>query len=201
MKEVRSGSWTPGLTGAEEETLFRIAEDTLAWCVKRRGGTFAFEAYALTPKLKERYATFVTLKMGGDLRGCIGSLSPTDNLYRSVHDNAVNAALKDFRFSPVTAEELPDIEVEISVLSPIEPIASLNEFRLGEHGIIIEKGMNRAVYLPEVAVEQGWTAEETLSSLSMKAGLRPNAWKEGARFRVFSSVKLAKGTQVHPESP
>ena len=192
MKEVRSGTWSPALTDTEKETLFRIAADTLDGAVRKRGGEFTFEAYTLTPTLKERYATFVTLKMGGRLRGCIGSLAPEDSLYRSVHDNAINAALRDHRFSPVTERDLAMIKLEISILSPIEPIASLDEFRVGEHGIIIEKGGHRAVYLPEVATEQGWSVDETLSSLSMKAGLRPDAWREGAQFKVFSSVKLSK---------
>ena len=192
MKEVRSGQWSPGLTDAEKETLFAIAADTLAWCVNRSRGDFSFESYTLTPKLKEMRATFVTLKEHGNLRGCIGSLAPVAPLYRSVHDNAINAALKDFRFRPVTAAELPDIELQISVLSPIEPIESIDAFVIGEHGIIIEKGMYRAVYLPEVAVEQGWNKEQTLSSLSRKAGMNADAWKSGCRFKVFSSVKLEK---------
>jgi uncharacterized protein len=192
IKEVRSGTWSPNLTEGEKETLFRIATDTLNWCVGGAGGAFGFEAYTLTPTLETPYAAFVTLKIGGRLRGCIGSLAPTDMLYRSVHANAVNAALRDTRFPPVRPAELDGLDVEISVLSPIEPIPSLEAFRLGEHGIILQKGMHRAVYLPEVAPEQGWTVEATLTSLSLKAGLPPDAWREGAQFQVFSSVKLGR---------
>lgn len=192
IKEHRSGTWSPGLTAAEQATLFAIANDTLAWCVKGGRGAFDFTPYALTDKLKVQTATFVTLKIGGDLRGCIGSLAPEAELYRSVHDNAVNAALRDPRFSAVTPRELPLLEVDVSILSPIRPIATLDEFHLGEHGIIIEKGGRRAVYLPEVAVEQGWTREETLTSLSRKAGLPADAWRAGAGFKVFSSVVLAR---------
>lgn len=193
IKELRSGKWTPELMPEEQETLFRIAEDTLEWCVKKgASGKFDYSAYEITEKLKIPSATFVTLKMGGMLRGCIGSLYPDASLYKSVHDNAVNAAMKDFRFRPVTAPELDKIEVHISILSPITDIASIEDFKIGEHGIILSKGMNRAVYLPEVAVEQKWTVEDTLSSLSQKAGLRPDAWKAGASFKVFSSVVLEK---------
>jgi uncharacterized protein (TIGR00296 family) len=92
----------------------------------------------------------------------------------------------------VTPAELPQLEVDLSVLSPIRAIMSLEEFKIGEHGIIIEKGSSRAVYLPEVAVEQKWSRDETLSSLSQKAGLPPDAWKQGARFKVFSSVVLSE---------
>jgi AmmeMemoRadiSam system protein A len=193
IKEVRSGAWTPGLTDEEKAVLFAIAEDTLTWCVHGEREPFDLSRYALTPKLKTRMATFVTLKTGdGMLRGCIGSLAPEDELYQSVHNNAILASLRDPRFPPVRPMELPQIKVHISLLSPIAPIGSLDEFKIGEHGIILEKGYNRAVYLPEVAVEQNWTREEALTSLSHKAGLRGDAWMSGAHFKVFSSVVLEK---------
>ncbi|MFO7871586.1 MAG: AmmeMemoRadiSam system protein A [Kiritimatiellia bacterium] len=192
IKETRSGEWSPGLTEDEKKTLFAIAGDTLEWCVKGGKGKFSFEDYAVTEKMKVETATFVTLKINGNLRGCIGSLEPVAPMYRSVHDNAVNAALRDPRFPPVNVMELERLDVHISLLSPIVPIDSLDEFKLGEHGIILEKGFHRAVYLPEVAVEQEWTKEETLSSLSRKAGLGPDAWKAGTSFKVFSSVVLSK---------
>lgn len=192
VKEHRSGEWTPALSDAERETLFALANDTIEWCVGGQSGEFDFSRYTLTDKLKVPMATFVTLKIRGMLRGCIGSLMPMAALYESVHDNAVNASLKDHRFRPVSMPELPQLEVHISVLSPIVPIGSLDEFKLGEHGIILEKGFGRAVYLPEVAPEQGWTVEETLSSLSQKAGLPADAWRSGTTFKVFSSAVLSK---------
>jgi len=192
VKEHKSGEWSPGLSDAEQETLFAIADDTLDWCVNRPKEPFSLDRYSVTPRLKEQTATFVTLKIGGQLRGCIGSLAPVAPLYKSIHDNTVNAALRDFRFRPVTAREMEAITVELSLLSPIVDIGSADEFKLGEHGIIVEKGRYRAVYLPEVAVEQKWTKEETLSSLSMKAGMNPDAWREGCGFKVFSSVKLSR---------
>lgn len=192
VKEHRSGDWTPGLTEVEKRTLFAIARDTLAWCVNGGKGKFSFEAYDLTPVMKINTATFVTLKIHGNLRGCIGSLAPVEPLYLSVHDNAVNAALRDPRFEAVRPAELSRIEVDVSILSPIRDIGSLAEFKIGQHGIILEKGFSRAVYLPEVAVEQHWTVDETLSSLSMKAGLPPDAWKQGAKFKVFESVVLSE---------
>ncbi|MDO9542363.1 MAG: AmmeMemoRadiSam system protein A, partial [Kiritimatiellia bacterium] len=136
-------------------------------------------------------ATFVTLKIKGELRGCIGSLTPAEPLYMSVHHNAINAALHDYRFRPVSKEELTAISLDVSILSPIRGIPSLDEFKLGQQGIILEKGMSRAVFLPEVAVEQKWTREETLTHLALKAGLERDAWKSGARFNVFESVVLS----------
>jgi len=192
VKEHHSGSWTPGLTDGEKKTLFAIANDTLKWCVNGRQGEFDFSKYEITPLLKTNMGTFVTLKIHGGLRGCIGSLAPVEALYRSVHNNAVNAALRDPRFNPVRAEELLRMEVDVSVLSPIRDIVSIADFKIGQQGIILEKGRYGAVYLPEVATEQGWTVEETLASLSQKAGLRPDAWREGARFKVFESVVLSE---------
>lgn len=192
MKEHRSGSWTPGLTEAEKKTLFALANDTLAWCVNGSQGDFDFGRYAITPLLNAKMATFVTLKMQGGLRGCIGSLVPVEALYRSVHDNAVHAALQDPRFSPVQPRELPRLEVDVSVLSPIRDLPSIADFKIGQQGIILEKGRYRAVYLPEVATEQGWTVDETLASLSEKAGLPADAWRVGATFKVFESVVLSE---------
>jgi AmmeMemoRadiSam system protein A len=182
----------PGLNEAEKTTLFAIARDTLKWCVEGGKGAFDFGRYTVTPLMKTGMATFVTLKIQGGLRGCIGSLAPVAPLYRSVHENAANAALHDPRFAPVRPAELGLIEVDVSILSPIRVLPSIAEFKVGQQGIILEKGGYRAVYLPEVASEQGWTVEETLSSLSMKAGLPPDAWREGARFKVFESVVLGE---------
>jgi uncharacterized protein len=192
ITEIASGTWNPGLTDAEKATLFAIADDTLAWCTKQPDQPFAFDKYAITDKLRVKMATFVTLKSGDHLRGCIGSLAPVDPLFQSIHNNALSAALHDYRFRTVTAAEVPRLNVHLSILSPITDIPAADAFQIGAHGIIIEKGGHRAVYLPEVAVEQGWTKEETFAELCLKAGLEPNAWKEGARFKVFSSVVLAK---------
>ncbi len=192
VKEHRSGTWSPGLSDTEKTTLFAIARDTLKWCVAGGRGRFDFAPYTITPLMKTNMATFVTLKIHRQLRGCIGSLTPVSALYMSVHENAVNAAMRDPRFSPVASNELSGITVDVSVLSPITDIDSPAAFKIGQQGIILEKGFHRAVYLPEVATEQGWSVEETLSSLSIKAGLDPDAWKAGATFKVFESVVLSE---------
>lgn len=194
IKEHKSGEWTPGLTDAEKETLFAIANDSLEWCTKGGKGQFDFAKYKLTATLRKDMATFVTLKVqaDGDLRGCIGSLEPYEELYLSVHHNAVNAALNDNRFEKVKPSELSGLDVHVSILSPIKDIATIDEFKLGEHGIIMSKLGFRAVFLPEVAVEQKWTKEQTLTHLSRKAGMPGESWKAGARFKVFSSVVLSK---------
>jgi AmmeMemoRadiSam system protein A len=192
VKEHRSGTWSPGLSDAEKATLFALARNTLKWCVTAGREPFNFSPYTITPLMKLKMATFVTLKIHRQLRGCIGSLAPVSALYVSVHENAVNAALRDPRFNPVQSKELSDITVDVSVLSPVTDIDSIAEFKIEQQGIILEKGFHRAVYLPEVATEQGWSVNETLSSLSMKAGLPPDAWMTGAKFKVFESVVLSE---------
>ena len=193
VKEHKSGDWTPGLTDEEKATLFAIARDVLEWSVKGRRGKLDMNAYKLTPKLKEDCATFVTFKNRGMLRGCIGCLVAREAMYMSVKTSAENASRDGrFRLNPITEKELPQIDIHVSLLSPMEPIESLDEFKIGAHGIVIEKGGRGAVYLPEVAVEQKWNKDQTLSHLSRKAGLAPDAWREGAGFKVFSSVVLSE---------
>jgi AmmeMemoRadiSam system protein A len=130
----------------------------------------------------------VTLHLDDALRGCIGTLEAVQPLYENVIHNARNAAFRDSRFSPLTAPEFDRIDIEISVLTPPRAIASLDEFVIGRHGIILEKGHHRAVFLPQVAPEQGWDKETTLAFLSRKAGLGPDDWRRGATFSVFEAV-------------
>jgi len=146
---------------------------------------------SLPSHLNEPSGAFVTLKRDGHLRGCVGYISPRKPLVEAVLENGVNAARNDRRFRPVSADELGDLEVEVSVLSPPRPIDSYDEFVVGEHGVILHKGGRQAVFLPEVAGEQGWTREDTLSHLARKAGLIGDGWREGASFEVFTSTKYA----------
>ncbi len=145
----------------------------------------------LPERLRQKSGAFVTLEKDGRLRGCIGHIWAQKPLHEAVIDNAVNAALHDRRFRPVTADELAGLEVEVSVLSPLETIASVEEFEVGVHGIVLYKGGARAVYLPEVAPEQGWDREQTLAHLARKAGLPADGWREGAAFSVFTSQKYS----------
>lgn len=141
----------------------------------------------LPEELKRPRGAFVTLKKAGQLRGCIGYIQPRFPLYQAVLENGVNAASRDYRFRPVTVEELADLEVEVSVLTAPQPIKSIDMFEVGKHGIIMHKGGHRAVFLPEVAVENGWNREETLKNLALKAGLPADIWRSDTEFEVFSS--------------
>ena len=140
-------------------------------------------------KLKENGAAFVTLHKRGRLRGCIGRMDATEPIYKTVAHMAAAAAVQDPRFSPVRPEELDDIHIEISVNTPLRPVSGADEIVLGKHGVVVSKGMRQGVFLPQVATETGWTKEEFLSNLcSHKAGLAPDAYKNGAKLFVFRSI-------------
>ncbi len=135
-----------------------------------------------------RRGSFVTLQEDGELRGCIGYMTGIDDLYRQVVSLAREAAFNDYRFPPLRRDELDLITIEISVLTEPKAIDSLQSFKLGEDGIIMTLNNQRAVYLPQVAIETGWNKAELLSSLSRKAGLPPNAWQnENASFMTFNA--------------
>jgi len=122
----------------------------------------------------------------GELRGCIGQVVPTYPLDLAVVKSALDAALDDPRFPEVEASELPRLAVEVTVLSPIVPVSSWKEIRVGTHGVVLQKGLRKALFLPQVAVEQHWTLEETLDQLALKAGLSRGDWRSGATFSVFT---------------
>jgi AmmeMemoRadiSam system protein A len=139
----------------------------------------------LPEPLREPAGAFVTVRNRGQLRGCKGYVEPVVPLYEAVIRNSVSAALEDWRFSPVAAGELGDLELDVSVLSAPVPVASYLDYRPGEHGVILVKDGRRAVFLPEVPTVAGWDRDRTLEELAKKAGLPGDAWKEGAELLVF----------------
>lgn len=142
---------------------------------------------------QERRGLFVTLKKrdgenSTSLRGCIGNLFGISSLVESVSSLAREAAFHDPRFAAVTLDELSDLVIEISVLTKPRQILDYKHIRIGLDGVILSKGTNRAVFLPQVAVEQGWNIEEMLEHLCMKAGLSPSAWNDPAcELEVFQA--------------
>lgn len=152
------------------------------------------------PALVEHYGAFVTLHKHGRLRGCIGNLIGNQPLYLTIRDMAVEAAMNDSRFTPLTKEELAlGVEIEISVLSPMEKINNPDMIELGTHGVLVRSGYRSGVFLPQVAIETGWTKDEFLSNLcAQKAGLAPLAWREASTdiyiftAEVFSREKLKR---------
>jgi len=168
------------LQDPEKQTLLRLARDVLGEFLKTGKSALDESRYDLTEVLKRPGAAFVTLKNHGRLRGCIGTFLPRAPLYQTVAEMA-RAAAQDFRFrgNPVTPAELGDIDIEISVLTPLEKVGDpLKEIELGRHGIYIAGEGRSGCFLPQVAAETGWSKEEFLSQCAAgKAGLAPDAWK------------------------
>jgi len=129
--------------------------------------------------LAEHRGAFTTLRIGGELRGCVGYVFPNYSLYRTIAETAVAAATNDTRFTPVTQEELPKLEYEISVLSPLQPIDP-EDVEVGKHGLVVTFGGRRGLLLPQVPVEHGWDREAFLAQTCVKAGLPADAWQRGA---------------------
>ncbi|OGF04834.1 MAG: hypothetical protein A2509_07875 [Candidatus Edwardsbacteria bacterium RIFOXYD12_FULL_50_11] len=182
------------LTLEEKRELFRIAHQSIEAEVR---GLPKPKFTPLTPRLAELRGVFVTLKESGNLRGCIGYIEGIRPLYQAVAEMAVAAATGDPRFPPVTTRELPELEYEISVLTPKRQIDSPEEFIVGRHGIIVQRGGRSGVFLPQVAAEEGWTREETLSYLCLhKAGLPAGAWKDKETKLFVFEAEVIEGKDI-----
>jgi len=141
-----------------------------------------------TSKLKEKRGAFVSLHRQGQLRGCIGYIQAYKPLYQTVTEMAVAAAFQDSRFQPLQKDELKDLEIEISALTPLKKISDIKEIEIGKHGIYIIKGFNSGLLLPQVATEYGWNTEAFLENTCHKAGLSKDAWKDkDVEIYIFSA--------------
>jgi AmmeMemoRadiSam system protein A len=134
-----------------------------------------------------RAGAFVTLRINGTLRGCIGYPEPHLSLADAVERCAVLAAISDPRFPPVTTAEWNMIDLEISVLGPLEAVGNISEIEVGRHGLVVESGLRRGLLLPQVATEWQWDAREFASQTCVKAGLPRDAWQKGARLYRFEA--------------
>lgn len=174
-----SGQQTDGfsLDAVEKSTLLRIARQTMEQYVTK-GTVPDIDEKSLSAKLRDPYGAFVTLKKDGELRGCIGRFEASGPLYDVVQQMAVAAATEDTRFMPVTEPEFDEIDIEISVLTPLRRINSVDEFQLGKQGIYMKKGYYSGTFLPQVATETGWTKEEFLGHCARdKAHIGWDGWK------------------------
>lgn len=167
----------------EQQFLLKFSRRTLTEYVKSKKSPDLDRSQRIS---QIQRGAFVTLHKAGHLRGCIGYIEPFTNCMEAVRDNTISAAVKDPRFPRVTPEELDDIDIEISVLTPPVKIDSWKEIQIGIHGIVLEKGIHKSVFLPQVAPEQGWDLETTLMYLALKAGLPADGW-EDASFKVFEA--------------
>jgi len=175
------------LTDKEKQSLLDISRSTLESFLQK-GVLSEITPATLSPTLKIPCGAFVSLYMGGRLRGCIGSFAPTDPLYAVVESMTLAAALKDGRFAPVEETELEYIDIEISVMTPLQPISSIEKFELGKHGIYMVKGDQSGTFLPQVAEDTGWSTEEFLGHCARdKAGIGWDGWKE-ADLYVYEAI-------------
>ncbi len=145
------------------------------------------------PVFSEKRGVFVTLHSHGGLRGCIGYPLPIEPLGKAVAEMARAAAFEDPRFPPLRGSEGSEIDIEISVLTVPHKVASPGEVEVGRDGIIVSKGMNRGLLLPQVPVEQNWNREEFLSHGCLKAGLPFDEWRRGVEIETFQAEVFGEG--------
>jgi len=186
--EAQQQKETLKLTDEDKKQLLLLARKTMVYALQNRRVPEASDlGIEISDAMRPVRAAFVTLKKNSQLRGCIGEIFPQRPLYKSVITNAIHACVNDRRFAPVSQDELKDITIEISTLSAPAPITSPDEIRIGIDGVVLNKDSQSAVFLPQVAPEQGWNVDQMLSQLSRKARLSADAWKQGASFLVFQA--------------
>ncbi len=176
-----------GLTKEERAELHEIAQKAIKTRLTS-GASVSGGVETASPRLKEPQGAFVTLYSKGELRGCIGQIVARMPLGEAVAAMAQEAAFRDPRFPPVRSEELDDLKIEISVLTPLQKIDSTEEIEVGKHGIVIVRGGSMGLLLPQVATEYNWDRNEFLEHCCLKAGLPRNTWKEkGTEIYIFSA--------------
>lgn len=176
-----------GLSAEERQTLRKIALEAIRNRSKKRTQPASVSA-EISPRLTEHRGAFVSLHKRGELRGCIGTIEGRKPLYETVREMAVQAAFHDPRFKQLKPEEIDEIELEISVLTPLKRIYDPNEIEIGKHGLLIRKGLSSGLLLPQVAIDYGWDRITFLEWTCRKANLPPDAWKSAeTEIYVFSA--------------
>jgi AmmeMemoRadiSam system protein A len=168
------------LSSAARDYLLKAARSTIAGYL--RSGVRPAPDPPSARELLQKRGAFVTLYLRGRLRGCVGYVWALTPLYRAVAECAVSAAVEDGRFRPLNLTDLPDTEIELSVLSGLDEARSASDIQVGTHGL-----------LPKVAVEHGWTPEQFLEQTCLKAGLSLQAWKSGATVERFTATVFREG--------
>jgi len=172
------------LQDSEKKALLRFARETILRYLTTQTIPLARN---FPPRMDFPQGAFVTLKKAGQLRGCIGHIPGDSALVRTVGAMALQAAFNDPRFAPLQLAELKNLEIEISVLTPMRRIAAPEEIVVGRDGVLMSKAGASAVFLPQVAVENNWNRSEMLDNLCTKAGLSVGCWKREAQFQVFQA--------------
>ena len=174
------------LSKEDRQALLEIARQTLQQCALQ-GKLKGHLGEPTREALRAPGGAFVSLHKRGELRGCIGTFQGEGLLCHTIESMAYAAGWEDPRFPHLEARELEQVDIEISVLSPLRKITEVKEIEVGKHGICISRGFRRGVLLPQVATEYGWDRETFLEHTCLKAGLPPDAWKKGATIEIFSA--------------
>jgi AmmeMemoRadiSam system protein B/AmmeMemoRadiSam system protein A len=197
---------TPGNKSAESQFSLNSHEKSELLSLARKSTEYAvqkgkpYEPTASSSEvLNQERGAFVTLREAGELRGCIGYTSAAKPLYMTVRDTATLAALRDSRFRPVSASELPQLQYEISVLSPLRRVLDIRQIKVGQHGLLMKNGAYEGLLLPQVPVEEKWDRQKFLEETCAKAGMRSNCWKdENTDIFMFTAVVFGEN---RPQAP
>ena len=173
------------LSQQDKQILRQIARQTIAAALEDQKPSSPAPS---SPVLQEKRGAFVTLHRRGQLRGCIGLIEPIRPLAEAIQEMALAAAFRDPRFPPLTTEEFPEVDIEISVLTPLRQVQKIEEIEVGKHGLYIKNGPYAGLLLPQVATEYRWDRHTFLRETCRKAGLPPEAWKEpDTKIYIFSA--------------
>jgi AmmeMemoRadiSam system protein A len=172
------------ISEADRRSLLQLARETIVAHVLAQPKPTPEEPRDL---LSLHAGVFVSIHNRGDLRGCIGHIEPNETLRALIPRCAIAAATADPRFPAVSAEELPNLDLELSILSPLERVHGPDDFEIGRHGLVVEMGKRRGLLLPQVATQWKWSREKFLAETCHKAGLPTDAWKRGATVWKFEA--------------
>ena len=186
-----SASTHDEFTRGERVTLLKLAHESILSALEQR----EISLDPPSPHFSEPRGSFTTIYLQGQLRGCVGYVLPIISLYRTVAETARAAAFEDSRFSPVTLEEAPALEVSLSVLSPLRTITP-EEVEIGIHGLVVSYGGRRGLLLPQVPLEHGWDSLTFIEQTCQKAGLPRDAWKSGATLEAFTAEVFGDASEA-----
>jgi AmmeMemoRadiSam system protein A len=178
LASARQNEFTP----EERAVLLRLAHESILSALERR----EISLTPPSPHLDEPRGAFTTIYFHGNLRGCVGYVFPVASLYRTVAETARAAAFEDTRFSPVSPQEAPELDVSLSILSPLRVITP-EEVEIGRHGLVVSHGGRRGLLLPQVPIEHQWDRATFMEQTCRKAGLPLDAWRQGATLEAFTA--------------
>jgi AmmeMemoRadiSam system protein A len=178
LASTRQNEFTP----EERAVLLKLAHESILSALERR----EISLTPPSPHLEEPRGAFTTIYFHGNLRGCVGYVFPVASLYRTVAETARAAAFEDTRFSPVSPQEAPELDVSLSILSPLRVIMP-EEVEIGRHGLVVSHGGRRGLLLPQVPVEHQWDRATFMEQTCRKAGLSLDAWRQGATLEAFTA--------------